>query len=160
MMIDTMRTNYTAPLARAFKEAPWRTQTQAVAIVSILLLAIAIVAGFYLTVASRAATAGRDLQRLEVQKAVLAQANEELRAELSELRAVERLVQRALALGFRPAAPEQIHYVRVDSFPYHAETTPPPRAVVPVTEPTALAQVADWLAQVLQGLVVAPGQGD
>jgi hypothetical protein len=159
-MIDTMRSNYTAPLARAFREAPWRTQTQAVAIVSVLLLVVAIVAGFYLTVASRAATAGRDLQRLEAQKTVLLQANEELRAELSELRAVERMVQRALALGFRPALPEQIHYVRVESFPYDAQTTPPPRAVVPVAEPSALAQVADWFAQVLQGLVLAPGQGD
>jgi hypothetical protein len=159
-MIETMRNDYTAPLARAFREAPWRTQTQAVAIVSVLLLVVAIVAGFYLTVASRAATAGRDLQRLEAQKAVLVQANEELRAELSELRAVERLVQRALALGFRPALAEQIHYVRVDTFPYEAQTTPPPRAVVPVAEPSALAQVADWLAQVLQGLVVSPGQGD
>ena len=156
-MIETMRTNYTAPLARAFREAPWRTQTQAVAIVSISLLVVAVVGGFYLTVASRAATAGRDLQRLEAQKTVLTQANDELRAELAELRSVERLVQRALALGFRPAQPDQIHYVRVDNFPYTAQTMPPPRAVVPELPPTALAQVADWLAQVLQGLVLGQG---
>jgi hypothetical protein len=159
-MIETMRSNYTAPLARAFKEAPWRTQTQAVAIVSIFLLVVAIVAGFYLTVASRAATAGRDLQRLEAQKTVLIQANEELRAELSELRAVERMVQRALAMGFRPALPEQIHYVRVDNYPYTVQTTPPPRAVLPEPPPpSALAQVGEWLAQVLQGLVMGQRQG-
>lgn len=157
-MIDTMRTHYTAPLARAFKEAPWRTQTQAVALVSISLLVVAIVGSFYLTVASRAATAGRDLQRLEAQKTVLAQANDELRAELADLRSVERLVQRALALGFRPANPDQIHYVRVDNYPYTAQTTLPPRAVAPEATPTALAQATDWLAQALQGLMLGPGQ--
>jgi hypothetical protein len=159
-MIETMRTNYTAPLARAFKEAPWRTQTQAVAIVSISLLVAAIVGGFYLAVASRAATAGRDLQRLEVQKTLLLQANVELRAQLAELRSVERVVQRALALGYRPAQPEQIHYLRVDNYPYSVQTTPPPRAAAPPgPQPSTLAQVADWLAQVLQGLVLGQGRG-
>jgi hypothetical protein len=158
-MLETMRTTYAAPLARAFKEAPWRSQTQAVAVVSIALLIIAIVGGFYLTVASRAATAGRDLQRLEAEKAALIQANEELRAELSQLRSVDRLVQRALALGFTPAQPEQIHYLRVDNYPYAAETTPPPRASAPpAVPPSTLSVLADWFAQVLQGLVL--GQGD
>jgi len=157
-MIETMRSSYAAPLARAFKEAPWRSQTQAVAVVSISLLIIAIVGGLYLTVASRAATAGRDLQRLEARKTALVQANDELRAELSELRSLNRLVTRALELGFVPAQPEQIHYLRVDSFPYAAETTSPPRAAAPEPPtPSTLAQLADWFAQVLQGLVLGQG---
>jgi len=159
MLLETMRTTYAAPLARAFKEAPWRSQTQAVAAVSIALLIIAIVGGFYLTVASRAATAGRDLQRLEAEKAVLLQANDELRAELSVLRSVDRLAQRALALGFVPAQPEQIHYIRVDNYPYTIETTPPPRAAAPpAPAPSTLEVLADWFAQVLQGLVLGQGE--
>jgi hypothetical protein len=159
-MIETMRTTYAAPLARAFKEAPWRTQTQAVAVVSISLLIIAIIGGFYLTVASRAATAGRDLQRLEARKTELIQANDELRAELSVLRSVDRLAQRALALGFTPAQPEQIHYLRVDNYPYAAQTTPPPRAAAPAAPaPSTFTVLADWFAQVLQGVVLGSGQG-
>jgi hypothetical protein len=159
-MIETMRTTYAAPLARAFKEAPWRTQTQAVAVVSISLLIIAIIGGFYLTVASRAATAGRDLQSLEARKTELIQENDELRAELSLLRSVDRLAQRALALGFTPAKPEQIHYLRVDNYPYAVETTPPPRASAPAVPPTnTFSALADWFAQVLQGLVLGTGQG-
>jgi hypothetical protein len=157
-MIETMRTTYAAPLARAFKEAPWRTQTQAVAVVSISLLIIAIIGGFYLTVASRAATAGRDLQRLEVRKAELIQANDELRAELSVLRSVDRLAQRAVAMGFTPAQPEQIHYLRVDNYPYAVETAPVPRASTPPAPPAnTFSVLADWFAQVLQGLVLGTG---
>lgn len=158
-MVDTMRTNPTAPLLRAFREAPWRTQTQAVAVVSISLLVIAIIGGFYLAVASRAATAGRDLQKLEVTKTQLVQANGQLLAELAALRSVTRLAARAQALGYVAANPEQIDYLKVADYPYTAQTSAPPRAVAPAEpEPTAWAQVADWLAQVLQGLVLG-GQG-
>ena len=65
-MFNTMRSQYTAPFMRAFKQAPWRSQTQAVAILSVTLLTVAVVGGFYLAVAARAATAGRDLQAFEV----------------------------------------------------------------------------------------------
>src|SRR3977135_1727823 len=98
MMINTMRSQYAAPLMRAFKQAPWRTQTQAVAMLPITLLPVAVVGGFYLAVAARAATAGRDLQTLEVRKAVLAQDNDRLQAELAELRSVTRLAARAQAM--------------------------------------------------------------
>lgn len=160
-MVDTMRPNPTAPLLRAFREAPWRTQTQAVAVVSILLLVVAIIGGFYLTVASRAATAGRDLQQLELQKTALLQANSELLAQLAELRSVDRLAARAQALGFVPANPEQIDYLKVAAVDYTAQTSAPPRAATPAqAQPSTLAQVVDWLAQVLQGLVLGgSGQG-
>jgi hypothetical protein len=128
--------------------------------VSIILLVIAVIGGFYLTVASRAATAGRDLQTLEYQKGQLVQANGELLAELAALRSVTRLAARAQELGYVAAAPEQIDYLRVADYPYSAPTVAAPRAVAPEVERTALAQVADWLTQVLQGLVLGqPGQG-
>src|SRR5262249_48300196 len=99
-MINTMRANYAAPILRAFKQAPWRSQTQAVAILSITLLVAAVVGGFYLAVAARAATAGRDLQALEARKVELIQDNNELAAELANLRSINRLAARAVALGF------------------------------------------------------------
>src|SRR5688572_10515493 len=125
-MITSMRTNstFTNPFLRAFKQAPWRTQTQAVAAWSVTLLVVMVLGGLYLTVASRAAAAGRDLQGLEVRKAALTLENDELRAELAELRSVDRLVTRALAMGFQPAQPGQIEYLAIDSYPYLAQTAP------------------------------------
>jgi len=136
-MIDSMRTNYAAPLLRAFKQAPWRSQTQAVAILSITLLTAAVVGGFYLAVAARAATAGRDLQGLEARKTELLQSNDELQAQLAQLRSINRLAARAVALGFKPATGDQLEYMRVESYPQHVQLKPPPRAAALPPPPTA-----------------------
>ena len=146
-MINTMRTNYAAPLLRAFKQAPWRSQTQAVAMLSITLLAAAVVGGFYLAVASRAATAGRDLQRLEARKTELLQNNDELQAQLANLRSINRLAARAVALGFQPASGDQLEYIRVDSYPQNVHLKPPPRAAVAAPPPTTLHVLLDWARQ-------------
>lgn len=152
-MINTMRSQYAAPFMRAFKQAPWRSQTQAVAMLSITLLTVAVVGGFYLAVAARAATAGRDLQALEVRKAALAQDNDRLQAELAGLRSVTRLAARAEALGFTPATTEQLDYLRVDNYPTNVTLAPPPRAAIAPEPGNTLTNLNNWLSQVLQGLV-------
>jgi hypothetical protein len=151
-MIDTMRTHYAAPLLRAFKQAPWRSQTQAVAMLSITLLTAAVVGGFYLAVAARAATAGRDLQALEARKTELLQDNDELEADLANLRSINRLAARAVALGFQPATGDQLEYMRVSAYPQNVHLKPPPRAAL-APEPPSTAQVtADWLKWALGAL--------
>lgn len=157
MMIDSMRSTYAAPFMRALKQAPWRSQTQAVAILSITLLTAAVVGGFYLAVSARAATAGRDLQALQAQKAELIQNNDELRAQLAELRSVTRLAARAQELGFQPATGEQLEYMRVDSFPPNVKLAPPPRAIVLPAPPNTLAVLADWLTQTARSLAISHG---
>src|SRR5574341_1583175 len=112
---------YTEQVLRAFRQAPWRIQTQAVAAWSVTLLVIAVIGGLYLAVASRAGTAGRALQRSEVEKAELTSSNDELRAKLAELRSVTRLANRARELGFAPADPDQIEYVAVKDYPVAAQ---------------------------------------
>jgi hypothetical protein len=151
-MINTMRINYAAPLLRAFKQAPWRSQTQAVAMLSITLLTAAVVGGFYLAVAARAATAGRDLQVLEARKTALLLDNDELEAQLANLRSINRLAARAVALGFQPATGDQLEYMRVDSYPQNIHLKPPPRAAIAPEPPTALQVMADWLKQTAASL--------
>ncbi len=159
-MIDTMTTNYAAPLLRAFRQAPWRTQTQAVAAWSVTLLIALVVGGLYLTVAARAAAAGRDLQALEARKVALIQENDLLRAQLAQLRAVTRLADRARQLGLTPARPDQIEYLRVEHFPRDVVVTPPPRAEVAELLPeTTLAQLEIWLVGALNGLMARVGGG-
>jgi hypothetical protein len=151
-MIDTMRSTYAAPLLRAFKQAPWRSQTQAVAILSITLLTAAVVGGFYLAVAARAATAGRDLQSLEARKTDLLQNNDELQAQLAQLRSINRLAARAQALGFQPATGDQLEYMRVDSYFQNIHLTPPLRAALMPQPPSTLQTMADWLKQTAASL--------
>jgi hypothetical protein len=142
--------SYTASFTRAFRQAPWRTQTQAVAMWSVILLIIAVVGGLYLAVASRAGTAGRDLQSLEVRKAELIRQNNELRATLSQLRSIDRMANRARQLGFVPAEAQAIEYLPVHNYP---------AVMVQAPEPAAATAAGSWFSDTFGGLLGAAGRG-
>jgi len=143
---------YADQILRAFRQAPWRKQVQTVAALSIALLIIAVIGGFYLAAASRAGTAGRDVQRLEGRKAELIQENDELRAKLAELRSITRLADRARALGFAPAQMEQVEYLPVKNYPQPALVEAPPPEPVEGPPRAAVVSPGDWLAEQWQSL--------
>ena len=158
MQMDILQSNQ---VLRAFKQAPWRIQTQTLAWLSILILSTLVVGGLYLAVASRAGNAGRDLQAYEAAKTELVRENDRLRAQLADLRNMDRMAARALAMGFVPAVPEQVHYVAVENYPQDPGPEPlPVTSAVPVPETAgeaaAAAQTAradeGWLTQSLTGL--------
>lgn len=152
--MQSVYTRTAAQFLRAFKQAPWRTQTQAMAAWSIVLLIIAVMGGLYLAVAARAATAGRDLQSAEALKAELTLQNNELRATLAQLRSATRLYNRARELNFMPAQPEQIEYLAVPNYPQPA----PVVEVAPAAEPAPLT-LHQWLAQTFQRLLIGQNGG-
>ena len=160
-----MPSAYADQILRAFRQAPWRKQVQTVAVLSIALLIIAVIGGFYLAAASRAGTAGRDVQRLEGRKAELIQENDELRAKLAELRSITRLADRARALGFAPAQMEQVEYLPVKNYPQPALVEAPPpepfdrlRAGSVEGPPrAAVVSPGDWLAEQWQSLTGGGG---
>jgi hypothetical protein len=119
---------------------------------SVVLLIIAVVGGLYLAAASRAGTAGRDLQSLEARKTELIQQNNELRATLSQLRSMDRLAARARQLGFAPAEGQAIEYLPVNNFPTHMTQAP-------AAEPAATAAAGGWFADTFGGLMGAAGRG-
>lgn len=141
----------TSQIFRAFKQAPWRQQTQMLSALSIGLLIVFVLGGLYLAVASRAGNAGRDLQFYEQRKVELTQANNRLRAQLADLRTMNRMAARALELGFVPAEPDQVEYIAVPNFP-----RPAPQQVSPTTQPVAVAanaeSLVDWLTHTLRTL--------
>lgn len=146
-----MQSLHPTQIIRAFRQAPWRQQTQLLAALSIGLMVVLVVGGLYLAVASRAGNAGRDLQDAEDRKAELLRENDRLRAQLADLRSMDRLAGRALALGFIPAQPENVHYIAVPDFPYPELAQPAaPVATAQVTTP---ASPMDWLTRTLQALL-------
>lgn len=148
-----MQNFYPQTLLRAFRQAPWRQQTQVLAALSIGLLVLLVVGGLYLAVASRAGNAGRDLQQSEARRAELVRENDRLRAQLAELRTMTRMANRALELGFAPAQPDQMHYVAVPDYPYpSAASAPAATATAPAPPASAAESTLDWLAQTLQRL--------
>ncbi len=141
---------------RAFPQAPWRTQTQAVAAWAITLLIVAVLGGLYLAVAARAGTAGRDLQFYEARKAELIRSNDELRASLAQLRSVTRLANRARELGFQPAQPDQIDYLAVPNYPHPTATI---AAEATPTAPVPPATLGQWLVATFNRLMTGSGGG-
>lgn len=78
------------------------------------LIALLVIGGMYLAVSARGARAGREVLALEKRRAELQRENAELTSVLAELTTPERMLERALELGYRPARPDEIEYVQVD----------------------------------------------
>jgi hypothetical protein len=101
---------------QAFKQAPWRVQLRLTSGSMLPLITLLIVGGMYLAVNARHARAGRHVLDLQGQQAELLRFNAELGATLAELTSPERMYQRALDLGFRPAYPAEIEFILVEDY--------------------------------------------
>lgn len=99
---------------QAFKQAPWKARLRLTGGTMLPLIALLVVGGMYLAVSARGASAGREVLALEKERARLQRENAEMTSVLAELTSPERMLERALALGFRPARPDEIEYVRVE----------------------------------------------
>lgn len=136
-----------AEIKRVFKLAPWRVQTQVVAASAVFFLVLAALGGLYLATATRAATAGRDVQRLEAQKTDLLHELDRLQAEIASAQSVSRLEKRAKEMGYVPANSTQVEYLVVPGYPAPPPASaPPPITALPDYDET----LASWFTQRLQ----------
>lgn len=138
-------------ISRAFKQAPWRVQVQLIASLAAGAIVIVALGGLYLTQASRAATAGRDVQSLQIEKADLEFAIDRQTALIAQAKSVARLEKRAQELGYAPAVIEQIDFILVEGYygprmPGPADTTAPVASVLPSYDETLGRWVANQLS--------------
>jgi len=110
---------------QAFKQAPWRTQIRLTGGSMLPLIALLIVGGMYLAVNARRAQAGRQVLVLQRKQAELERINADLTATLAELTSPERMLERALSLGYRPAEPGDVEYILVEGYPGPPEFVAP-----------------------------------
>ncbi len=132
-------------LNHALRQAPWRTQIQATALVALGLVVSIIIGALYLAQATSTATAGRDLKVLERSLERLEHENEQLRTEIALRQTIPQLVRRAHDLGFVEANNAQILYLRIEGY-----YPPEPEPVVPVAEktlPEYNETLNDWLSE-------------
>lgn len=101
---------------QAFKQAPWRVSLRLTGGSMLPLIAILVVFGMYLAVNARHTRVGRQVLVLEEQRANLQRKNAELTSNLAVLTSPERMLERARALGFRLAEPDEILYVAVEGY--------------------------------------------
>ena len=139
-------------ITRAFKQAPWRVQTQVIATLAALAVVIVALGGMYLAEASRAATAGRDVQSLQGQKAALNFSIYRLEADLAQAKSLTRLEQRARELGYVPAQPGQMEFLVVNGYPgsQPAAVAPANENAVPDYDETLGTALAHWLSAIIR----------
>jgi hypothetical protein len=113
-------------LQHTLRRRSWRVQRQAVALGALGLFVAIIIGALYLAQASSLSTLGRQLEVQIAQRNRLEQTNEQLRAEIAELRSVPRLLARAQELSCVEAARDRIEYLVIDGYnPNRAQTVAP-----------------------------------
>lgn len=107
-----------------FKRRPWRTQRQAIALVTLSFFVAIIIGALYLAQAANVSTTGRQLEDLILQRNQLEQSNEQIRGEIARLQSVPRLRDRARELGFVDASVGTIEYLPVLGYNPHRDERP------------------------------------
>lgn len=103
-------------IKQAYPQAPWRSQLQMVGFFLVIVVLIALIAGFYLNVSAQAAAIGRDIQGMQSQVELLEQENENLKAVLANLSSSRTLDNRAREMDFKQFDPEQAMYLLVPGY--------------------------------------------
>ncbi len=137
---------------QASRGAPWRGQLQWTSGTLLWLVLLLVVGGMYLAVNAKVAAAGREVLTLEDRRLELQRDNAELGAQLAKLSAPDRMIERARAMGFRPAGPEEIEYLIVEGYqppPVFSAPSPPAstRAVDSSLSPAYTETLGEWLSR-------------
>ncbi len=103
-------------IVQKVRQAPWRVQRQWIGLLLLGLVLVAMVAGVYLNVTTRASISGRQIQILSTEIDRNKQVNADMETELAGLTASESMQARAEELGFHPASTDEITYVAVAGY--------------------------------------------
>ncbi len=111
-------------IQHALRDNQWRFQKQAVALGALGVFIAIVIGALYLAQSASVSTLGRQLENLITKRNQLEQTNEQLRADISQLRSVPRLLARAEELGFVKASEDEIEYMYVPGYnPNRQQTT-------------------------------------
>ena len=108
--------NNVTQIVQKVRQAPWRVQRQWIGLFLLALVMMTMVAGIYLNITVRATLAGREIQILRNEITTSQRLNADLETKLAGLISVEAMQQRAEAMGFQPAGPDDITYVAVPGY--------------------------------------------
>jgi cell division protein FtsL len=103
-------------LSQAYHQAPWRKQLQYIGLFLMGLILVALVAGIYLSVTARAATVGRDIQKMNDEIEVTEREIEDLMTGLALLTSNRVMEERAGQLGFHPVMAEEMVFVDIPGY--------------------------------------------
>lgn len=137
-------------IVQAYRQAPWRIQVQWIGLFALGLLLVALVAGFYLNITTRAATAGSEVQDMLYQTQNQEHDIADLNTKLGLISSSTVMDKRAVDLGFIPISSGKVRYVVVPGYTPRdtPDMAPPPdNGVVqaPLILPDYTQSLWDWL---------------
>jgi cell division protein FtsL len=103
-------------LTHAYSQAPWRKQMQYLVPLLLILVFAALVAVLYLRVNAQASTVGSKIQEMQTDILRLERENAGLQSYLGELLSADKMLPRALQLGFQPVQMDQAIYIVVPGY--------------------------------------------
>ena len=160
--------NRAQKILQAYRNTPWRRQSQMVSGLVALGLVAAVVMIVYTWMTSQAGAYGIQVQEYQATALAAQQNIEDKNAELADLTSNENLAIRATQIGYQPVDPNRVRYVEVDG--YYPEPplqlAPLPNAVhQTIDEETGLPEeftssLFEWLQAAISRLSVRGGAGE
>ena len=146
---------------QAYKQAPWRIQTQRVALLLIVVILGASILWVMLSVTVQAGAAGLDIQSYEYKQENLQRQIASLRTQYADLTSASRMLKRADEMGFQQTSPDSITYMVVPE--YQGKETEiqvlpiQSNAYQPIIKPVYTESLWEWLQQGIIKMSEQPG---
>lgn len=150
---------------QAYKEAPWRVQVKRIALFLSVMIAVATVAGLYLSITAQTATAGVEARILEKKRDELMRQNSDLRTQLGFISSRAEMERKASELGFEPVSPDQLEYMVIEGYPGRdavqlAAPPSPPKTTRPLLKPDYTQSLGEWLMHKMASLSQEEGKNE
>lgn len=136
-------------LFQNYKQAAWRTQIQWIGLFLAMLVSVAIVLGFYVNITTRTALAGREIAYAQDDIITMQHKISDLEAQVASLTSAENIQERAEAMGFIPATPDEFTYIVVPGYTPKTAINlapKPARNLKPMILPEYTESLFDWFA--------------
>lgn len=148
-------------ILQAYKQAPWRIQTQWVGLFLLGLVLITSIIGVYLGISGQAAEAGRNIQLKEQEINEIENEIAQLTADLAAAKSIAMMKERGIALDFIPLDPHEAIYLVVQGYnPFAKIALAPPKLSIIVESPTLLSSYRvslwDWMKENIWSISFAP----
>jgi hypothetical protein len=104
------------PFNQAYQKTPWRSQTQLLVPIALILVVVSVIAVFFLNVTASAASKGREIQVMQATIYSLELENAAYQDDLGNLTSLETLRKRADRLGYVEGSPDETEFLVVQGY--------------------------------------------
>lgn len=148
-------------LVQAYRQAPWRINTQRGAMLLLLAVLSVSVLWVMVSITVQAASAGLQIQAMEDEREDLLREIAGLRTDIAQQTSKSVMEQRAQVLGFQPVRPEDTTYVIIPGYTGRQsilKVMPPNNRIQqPIIKPVYTQSLWEWLLQGVLEISEQPG---